>query len=64
MNVGEDLGEMGESLLRHWCANWNHSNRAERDRTGWDYLLDFLPCPPRRRLGARQVPDLFNAWCK
>lgn len=53
MNVGEDLGEMGESLLRHWCAEVGiTANRAERDRTGWDYLLEFPPLPPNEGSGA------------
>jgi len=48
MNVGEDLGEMGESLLRHWCAEIGiTANRAERDRTGWDYLLEFPSLPSK-----------------
>lgn len=41
-----DLGDMGEGLFSHWCgqAGLTH-NRAERDRKGWDFLVEG---PPRR----------------
>lgn len=37
-----DLGEMAESLLRLWAAQVNiTANRANIDREGWDFFLQF-----------------------
>jgi hypothetical protein len=39
---GRDVGPLGETILAAWCAQVGIvANRAEVDRTGWDYLLEL-----------------------
>jgi hypothetical protein len=38
----DDLGEVGESLFRKLCAQAQLTcNKADRDRTGWDFRVEF-----------------------
>jgi hypothetical protein len=40
--TGRDVGELGESELRSWAAQVGFlANKAERDRTGWDFLIEL-----------------------
>jgi hypothetical protein len=37
-----DLGTMGETLFEHLCSLGRiHFNKSIRDRTGWDYFIEF-----------------------
>jgi len=37
-----DVGEIGESVLAQWAAQVGiTANRVQRDRTGWDFLLEL-----------------------
>jgi hypothetical protein len=37
-----DLGTMGESIFRVWCADAGlTANPSEIDKTGWDYFVEF-----------------------
>ena len=39
-----DLGVLGESTLRTWCAQVGIvANRSENDKKGWDFILQFPP---------------------
>ncbi len=41
-SLERDLGEMGESTLRLWCSQVGvAANKAQVDKTGWDFLLEF-----------------------
>lgn len=38
----DDLGEAGESLFRNLCARSRlFCNKSDRDRAGWDFVVDF-----------------------
>lgn len=38
----EDLGESAESLFKHLCDRAGlTANKSNRDRTGWDFIVDF-----------------------
>jgi len=40
-----DLGSMGESTFKLWCAQVNLiCNRSEIDKTGWDFSVEFPFC--------------------
>jgi hypothetical protein len=58
-----NLGDLGEDFLQVWCSQVGIvPNRVERDRTGWDFLIEF-PAPEvldERARGAldRQRPVL------
>ena len=44
-----NLGDMGEGTLPTWASQVGISvNKANPDRTGWDFLLEF-PCPHETR---------------
>ncbi len=37
-----DLGDLGEKSFARWCAEVDLcASRPDRDRTGWDYLVEF-----------------------
>jgi len=41
-----DVGTLGELKLEEWCAQIGiTANRVQRDRTGWDNLLEFPLLP-------------------
>lgn len=47
--TADELGEVGESLFRKLCAQAQLTcNKADRDRTGWDFRVEF---PMAQRLG-------------
>jgi len=42
MLTADELGEKGESRFREICADAQLvCNKAARDRTGWDFLVEF-----------------------
>lgn len=53
------VGRMGESILRHWCAEIGITcNRVEEDDTGWDGLLEFpLPIPAKGQALDKMPPS-------
>jgi hypothetical protein len=43
----DNLGEAGESLFRNLCARSKLiCNKSDRDRSGWDFVVDFPLDPP------------------
>jgi hypothetical protein len=46
-----DLGALGESVLRNWCAQVGiTANKSEIDTKGWDFILQFPP-----KAGAEEI---------
>lgn len=44
IKLARDLGDMGESAFKDWCAPEGlYAQKSEADRHGWDYLLERLP---------------------
>ncbi|MFM0492046.1 hypothetical protein [Paraburkholderia graminis] len=38
----DELGDKGENRFREWCSDANLTcNKASRDRTGWDFIVEF-----------------------
>jgi len=49
-----NLGELGENTLRVWASQEGATlNKANVDRSGWDFILEF----PLDDMGARSEPD-------
>ena len=52
----DELGEKGESRFQEFCVDEKLTcNKSSRDRTGWDFLVEFPFEPPNpdyaRRVG-------------
>jgi hypothetical protein len=53
--ASDELGEAGETLFAHLCVRGGLTcNKSNRDRTGWDFIVEFpLPGPEAGALDAR-----------
>jgi hypothetical protein len=55
----DELGEKGEKRFAELCADAKLiCNRASRDRTGWDFIVEFpfSPPTPQQPMDRRQQP--------